>query len=97
MNENLLELARQHGALKVRIEAQRQMLAAHARPLEGVFSVADQAVAGVDWLKKNPVAVGTALAVLVILKPARAWRWAKRGIFIWRGWQSVRNSLVGGS
>lgn len=96
MNEHLLELARRHGALKARIDAQRVELAQHARPLAAAFGAADKAVDGVDWLKHNPVVVGAAVAVLAILKPARAWRWAKRGIFVWRGWKKVKNSLTGG-
>lgn len=94
MNERLLELASRQGMLKARIEAQRQMLGQHALPLESAFAVADKAVAGVDWVKKNPLPVGVAVAVLAILKPSRAWRWAKRGIFVWRGWQNLRNSLA---
>lgn len=94
MNPRVLELATRHGALKARIDAQRQSLAQHARPLEAAFTVADKAVAGVDWLKHNPGVVGAAVTVLAILKPARAWRWAKRGIFVWRGWKNVRKSIA---
>lgn len=96
MNDRLLKLATRHGMLKARIDAQRLALARHAQPLEAAFSTADKALAGVDWLKQNPAVVGGALAALAIIRPGRAWRWAKRGIFVWRGWQSVRNSLTGG-
>lgn len=94
MNERLLELASRQGMLKARIDAQRHTLAQHAIPLEAAFVVADKAVAGVDWVKHNPLPVGAAVAVLAILKPSRAWRWAKRGIFVWRGWKSLQNSLA---
>ena len=94
MNERLLELATRQGMLKARIDAQRQTLAQHAEPLESAFADADKAVAGVDWVKQNPLPVGVAVAVLAILKPSRAWRWAKRGVFVWRGWQGLRNSLA---
>lgn len=95
MNQRLLELAMRRGALTTRIEAQRQTLAVHAHPLEGAFGVADKALLGVDWLKQHPAAVAAAVAALAILKPRGAWRWAKRGVFVWRGWQSVRNLLAG--
>ena len=95
MNANLLELAHRHGALKARIEAQREALARHAEPLEAACSLADKAVAGVDWMKENPVAVGSVVVVLAILKPSRAWRWGKRGLLVWRGWQKLKNSLPG--
>lgn len=95
MNNNLLELAHRHGALKVRIEAQREALARHAKPLESVFALGDKAVAGADWVKHHPLPVGAALAVLAIIKPARAWRWARRGLFVWRGWKKMQSTLRG--
>lgn len=95
MNAHLLQLAHRHGALKARIDAQRETLARQAAPLESALSVADKAVAGVDWLKENPVAVGTVVAVLAILKPSRAWRWGRRGFIAWRGWEKLKKSLAG--
>jgi hypothetical protein len=35
-----------------------------------------------------------AVAVVVMSGPKRAWRWTKRGIFVWRGWQSLKKSLA---
>lgn len=93
MNERLLLLATRHGALKARIAEQRLSLAEQVRPLEAALSVADRGVAGVDWLKRHPGAVGGAFAVLALLRPGRAWRWAKRGLVVWRGWQGVKQYL----
>jgi hypothetical protein len=95
MNPKLLELATRHGALKVRIDEQRRLLGQHAIPLEAALARGDTVLRGVDWLKHHPAAVGIAVAAAVIARPQRAWRWAKRGVFIWRGWQTVRNSLFG--
>ena len=94
MNGRLLELATRHGVLKARIDAQRLELARHAAPLEKALAVGDKALEGVDWLKHHPVAVGAAVAALVIARPKRAWRWARRGIFVWRGWQTLKNTLA---
>jgi hypothetical protein len=94
MNENHLRLATRHGVLKERIAAQRRELVRHVQPVEEAFGMADKAVAGVDWLKENPLAVGGAFAVLAILKPSRAWRWAKRGFFAWRTWQGAKKALL---
>lgn len=96
MNPRLLELATRHGELKARIAMQRQALAVHFAPLETALGVADRAVSGVDWLKAHPAAIVSAVAALVVLRPRRAWRWAKRGVMLWRGWQGLRNSLLGG-
>lgn len=95
MNPKLLELATRHGALKVRIDEQRRLLALHAIPFEAALARGDTVLKGVDWLKHHPAAVGIAVAAAVIARPKRAWRWAQRGFFLWRGWQTVRNSLFG--
>lgn len=94
MSSSRLEVAVRHGALRARIAAQREDLTQHVAPLETALGGADKALAGVDWLKHHPAAVAVAVVVLVVASPKRAWRWTKRGIFIWRGWQTVRNSLL---
>jgi hypothetical protein len=95
MNPKLLELATRHGALKVRIDEQRRQLARHAEPLESALAKGDSVLKGVDWLKHHPAAVGIAVAVTVIARPKRSWRWARRGFFLWRGWQALKSSLSG--
>jgi len=95
MNPKLLELATRHGALQARIAEQRRQLAHHAEPLEAALARGDAVLKGVDWLKHHPLAVGVAVASVVVARPQRAWRWARRGFFVWRGWQAIRNKLVG--
>jgi len=95
MNPKLLELATRHGALQARIAEQRRQLARHAEPLEAALVRGDAVLKGVDWLKHHPLAVGFAVASVVVARPKRAWRWARRGFFVWRGWQAVRTKLVG--
>ena len=95
MNPKLLELATRHGALQARIAEQRRQLARHAEPLEAALVRGDAVLKGVDWLKRPPLAVGGAVASVVVARPVGAWRWARRGFFVWRGWQAVRTKLVG--
>jgi hypothetical protein len=64
-------------------------------PLEAAFARGDTVLKGVDWLKHHPAAVAVAVSVAVIARPRRALRWVRRGFFLWRGWQAVRNSLIG--
>jgi len=94
MNGRLLELATRRGVLKARIDAQRLQLARHAEPLEKALAAGDKVVDGVEWLKHHPAVVGTAVAAVVVMRPKRAWRWAKRGIFVWRGWQALKTTLA---
>jgi hypothetical protein len=95
MNPKLLELATRHGALKARIDEQRRTLAQHAVPLEAALAKGDAVIKGVDWLKHHPAAVGIAVVLAVVARPKRAWRWAQRGFFLWRGWRAIKNSLSG--
>lgn len=91
MTSRLIDLAVRRGELKARIEMQRGALALHAQPLVAALAKGDQVLAGVDWLKRHPGAVGAAVAALVVLKPRRAWRWARRGLVIWQSWRSLRH------
>lgn len=95
MNPKLLELATRHGALKARIDEQRRLLGQHSVPLEGALARGDQVLKGVDWLKHHPAAVAIAVAVAAVARPRRVVRWARRGFFLWRGWQAIRKSLIG--
>jgi len=95
MNPKLLELATRHGALKARIAEQRRQLARHAVPLEAALAKGDALLDGVDWLKHHPVAVGAAVAAVAVVRPKRAWRWGRRGFFLWRSWQAVKSRLAG--
>lgn len=93
MNPKLLELATRHGALQARIDEQRRALGRHVQPLEAVFSHGDAVVDGAGWLKQHPGVVGVAVAAIAIIRPKRAWRWGRRGLFVWQGWQAIRKKL----
>ena len=95
MNDRAHELALRQGELRARIALQRAALASHSCGLERVLGTADMALAGVDWLKAHPEVVGVTVAVVVVVSPRRTWRWGKRAFYVWRGWQTVRNSLLG--
>ncbi|MDP3639492.1 MAG: YqjK family protein [Azonexus sp.] len=94
MNTKLLELAMRRGVLKARIDAQRLALAEQSAPLENVLARGDAVLEGVDWLKHHPLAIAAAVAAVVVARPRRALRWARRGFFLWRSWQGVRNLLA---
>ena len=95
MNQRLLELATRHGALKAKIDEQRRVLSQHTKKVERAFDRADSVMDGVAWLKKNPAVVGAAIATLVVARPKRTWRWAKRGYLGWRSWQAIKQALIG--
>ncbi len=94
MNRKALLLATRHGALKVRIDEQRRLLSKEVEPIENALARGDQVLKGVDWLKHHPAAVGLAVTAVVVARPRRAWRWAQRSFFLWRGWQAIKKSLA---
>lgn len=95
MTARLLELAARRGALRARIDAQRETLARQVLPLERALEHGDSVMRGVDWLKHHPLAVGVAVAAAVVARPGRAWRWAKRGLLVWRGWRALQGWTAG--
>lgn len=94
MTQKQIELAARRGAICARIAAQRQALSYHSGGLSTLLEKGDLALRGIDWMKQNPLAVGVAAAVLAILRPRRAFRWARRGFFLWQGWRNLRNRLL---
>lgn len=96
MNQRWLDLATRRGLLQAQIAAQREALAQHSEPLAAALGVGDKGLAGIDWLKRHPLAVGVAAGLLAVLRPRRTWRWAQRGFVVWRGWKSLQNTLSGG-
>ena len=49
---------------------------------------------GAEYLRQHSGYVAAAVALLVVIKPGRAWRWAKRGFVAWRLWRSLRQRLA---
>lgn len=76
---------------------QRRQLERDAQPLAGGLHMADSVVAGMRsttaYLKAHPEVVTAAVALLVLLKPGRVWRWSKRGFLAWRTWSMLRQKL----
>ncbi|MDD5324366.1 MAG: YqjK family protein [Polaromonas sp.] len=94
MNRILTDLYQQRGQLRERIASQRATLAWQLVPLQNASDAGSRVVAmlrrGVQTLKSNPLPVALAVLALVVLKPRRAWRWAGKGLFLWRSWRALR-------
>lgn len=94
---NAVECALEKQRLQFAIAAQRQALAGHVAGLTPLFAAADRVVAGAGWLKRHPEAVTAGVAVLVVARPRRwrsLWRWARRGLFVWRLWRDGERWLT---
>ncbi len=97
MNRQLVDLYLQQGRLLERIAVQRADLKRQLMPLQRTAQRADAALLllqqSVHTLRSHPLTVAAALALLVILKPRRAWAWGVRGLWLWRHWQRLQRWL----
>ena len=98
MSKRLDQLHRERGQLIERIASQRAVLASQLVPLQKFAATGDRAVGLIDgltrYVRQHPLPVLVAAAALVLLKPKVAWRWAKRGLFVWRSFRSWRSWRV---
>lgn len=97
MDQRLAELHRERGQLIERIASQRLNLASQLVPLQQVAAASDRAArllqGLVRFVKDRPLPVLMTAAALVLFKPKAAWRWAQRGLFVWRTWRVLRAQI----
>jgi hypothetical protein len=93
MNASALELALKKQRLQIESEALRGDFGRHAAGLTPLFTGADLVVEGVCWARRNPQIVVGAGVALMVARPKRAWRWARRAFFGWQAWQKLRQFL----
>lgn len=97
MNQTLIEIGIQRGRLIERIATQRASLGQRMQPVHRVLNGADRTLAAVrsasNYVKRHPGTVAATLAVLVVLKPRRAWRWGRRSFVAWRTWHALREQF----
>ena len=91
MNPATLELALRKQRLQIASEGLRADFGDYAAGLRPVFTAADYAVEGAQWLRRKPELVVAAMVALVVIRPRSAWRWARRAFVSWQAWQKVRN------
>jgi YqjK-like protein len=86
-------LARQNRLLK-RSAALRLRASAELQQMEPAFALGDRLLQAGTWLRRNPVYLASALAVLVVLKPRAVLGTATRAWSIWQSWQHARRWIA---
>ena len=100
MQARLIELHEQRGRLRERIAHQRETLADQVQPLRATLAIPERLGAllgqGRTFVASHPYLFGTAAAAVAVFKPRLVWRWAKRGVVLWRAWRGLRRLLPDG-
>jgi hypothetical protein len=91
VNATTLELALKKQRLQIAGDALRNDFAGYAKGLAPAFTAADCAVEGARWLRRNPQIVAATVVALVVIRPKRAWRLARRGFVGWQMWRKLRD------
>ena len=82
-------------AILARIARQRLDLAREAQILKPPFAAIDRGIAFARYLKEHPFVPALAAAAFLVLRPARTFRWLKRGWFFWNLYKNARGKLAG--
>ena len=90
MNSAALELALRKQRLQIAGEGLRTDFGRCAAGLAPVFTAADYAVEGARWVRRHPEIAAAAGVALVVFRPKRAWRWARRAFVGWQAWRRLR-------
>lgn len=93
MTPRQLELALRRQRLQWHTTSQRQELARHLHPFLPAFSAADRVGQGIAFLKQRPQWLAAAVVAFAVLRPRRAFRWARRGLVAWQVWRKLRSHL----
>ena len=94
MQQRLIELQLQRGRLLERIAHQRDALGQQTEPVVRVLHLGDR-VAGIAseckrTVIENPLTTAAVLGAVVVMRPRAMLRWAQRGFFAWRSWNTLR-------
>ena len=81
---------RERERLLTQCDTQRTELAAIARQSEGALHLVDRVVAVVNYLRRNPMMVGVAVAALAIVQRRSLWGLVRRAFVLWRTYRAIR-------
>jgi hypothetical protein len=93
MTPRQVQLALKRQRLELEAAAQRREFADSLRPFRPLFSAVDGVNHGIHYLKVHPEIPAVAALALIILRPRKVFRWARRGFFAWRLWGNLRSKL----
>jgi hypothetical protein len=87
------ELAQRREALLIRSTALRGRMADDLAALSGAAGVVDTVWAGWTWVRRHPLPVASAVALLAAWRPRRLLRLASGAWVGWRWWRRLQPAL----
>jgi hypothetical protein len=73
------------------VERERVVLQLHA--WEAPLALVDKSLVAARYVRSNPQWIVGALILFAVLRPRRAFAWARRGLVAWRTWRWLMSSL----
>ena len=90
----LLAIAERRALLKARAQAERESLAALAARADGAGRLAGSVLAAgrrmLEEMRRQPLLVVAGAALLVALRPRRAFKWILKGWSLWRMYRGAQ-------
>jgi hypothetical protein len=80
--------------LLAKAAVQREELALLAAAWKKPLALVDRGVAAGRYAREHSAVVTVAAAVVLVLSPRRAFRWARRGFALWRGYRWASRLLA---
>ena len=83
MNEKLARLAERRERLVAQAAVQRMALAQNIEPWRIPLARADQGLAALRFIRRHPALIAGGGVLVAVLRPARIWKWLRRGWVTW--------------
>ena len=94
MSPSRIQIREQRARLVERAARQREQLAQDIGVFSAPIALADRGMAAARFLRAHPEILAAAAALLVLLKPRRAFGWIRRGLALWQTWRWVAARLA---
>jgi len=95
MNQRLVAIGAKRAHLIERAASERAQLAQALQSWAQPLSLVDRCIAAIRFVIARPPLVAGAALVLVLLRPRRAFRWARRALAIWQGYRWLTQRAAG--
>ena len=94
-SEREIELALKRQRLQWQSEACRQELGHAAQSFQPWLHAVDTVRGSVRYAKAHPELLAVGAVLMALFRPRRSFRWARRGLSLWRVWGRIKSRWLG--